>query len=61
MQVKREDPICVVKGKICPEHKVRSKAYSVTLEVDEGEDKIIDIKCHDCAAAAGNIFIADNI
>ncbi|XP_023312915.1 uncharacterized protein LOC111693009, partial [Anoplophora glabripennis] len=50
--VKKEHPICLVKGKICLEHKVRSKAYCVTLEV-EGEDKVIDIKCHDCAAAAG--------
>ncbi|KAL0098848.1 hypothetical protein PUN28_020793 [Cardiocondyla obscurior] len=25
VSVKREGPICVVKGKICPEHKVRKK------------------------------------
>ncbi|KAK2579099.1 hypothetical protein KPH14_008498 [Odynerus spinipes] len=53
VQLKREKSICTVKCRICSEHKVRSKAYSVTLILDEIEEKILDINCHDCAAATG--------
>ncbi|KAK2578407.1 hypothetical protein KPH14_012739 [Odynerus spinipes] len=53
VQLKREKSICTVKCRICPEHKVRSKAYSVTLILDQIEEKILDVNCHDCAAATG--------
>ncbi|XP_041975680.1 uncharacterized protein LOC121730623 isoform X2 [Aricia agestis] len=38
---------------MCPEHKVRTKAYNVTLVVNENDGVIISCECHDCAASAG--------
>lgn len=53
MQLKRDDKLCTVKCKICPEHKVHAKLYGCTLIVDEEEDIIISIQCHDCVASKG--------
>ncbi|XP_039302545.1 uncharacterized protein LOC105203324 [Solenopsis invicta] len=53
VQVKREGDLCIVKCRVCPEHRVRSKAYSTTLIINEATEKIIDVQCHDCAAATG--------
>lgn len=53
MQIKREGNICTVKGKICPEHKVRGKSYSQTITLDEQAEKVISCVCHDCAASSG--------
>ncbi|XP_060808563.1 uncharacterized protein LOC132903725 [Amyelois transitella] len=53
VQLKREGNICMVKCKICPEHKVHAKLYAVTLMVDENEEKVVSIQCHDCVAAQG--------
>ncbi|XP_011701495.1 PREDICTED: uncharacterized protein LOC105458122 [Wasmannia auropunctata] len=51
--LKRENTICTVKAKVCPEHRVRNKAYSVTLTVNEETESIINVECHDCAASSG--------
>lgn len=53
VEVKRERSICHVKGKVTPEHKVRSKMYSVMASLDEEEEKIVSVKCNDCAASEG--------
>lgn len=53
VEVKREGSLCILQCKICPEHKVRSKNYSVSLTVNEDEEKIIDIMCKDCPASEG--------
>ncbi|KAK5648563.1 hypothetical protein RI129_003455 [Pyrocoelia pectoralis] len=53
VQLRREGGVCFLKGKICPEHKVRNKGYSVTIEIDEREEMIKDIQCGGCAAASG--------
>ncbi|KAL0829803.1 hypothetical protein ABMA28_003286 [Loxostege sticticalis] len=53
VQLKREGNICTVKCKIFPEHKVHAKLYAVTLIVDEDEEKVTSIQCHDCVAAQG--------
>ena len=53
VQVQNNRNICTVKCKICPEHKVRAKLYSVTLTVDKDEEKVISVQCHDCVAAQG--------
>ncbi|KAJ0178237.1 hypothetical protein K1T71_006060 [Dendrolimus kikuchii] len=45
----RKNNICIVKGRVCPEHRVRSKAYSVTLTINEKSRKIQDVQCHDCS------------
>ncbi|KYN19357.1 hypothetical protein ALC57_08330, partial [Trachymyrmex cornetzi] len=43
---------CILKCKVCPEHRIHSKGYSVTLTVNEEDEKILDVKCHDCAASS---------
>ncbi|KAK4882184.1 hypothetical protein RN001_005503 [Aquatica leii] len=53
VRLSRKNNICIVKGRVCPEHRVRSKAYSVTLTVNEKSRKIQDVQCHECAASAG--------
>lgn len=53
VQLHRENGKCTVKCKICPEHKVRTKLYNVTLIVNENDSEIISCECHDCAASAG--------
>lgn len=53
MQLKREGSKCIVKCKLCPEHKVHAKQYNVSLIVDEAEDIIDDVQCYDCAASEG--------
>ncbi|KAL3265632.1 hypothetical protein HHI36_009837, partial [Cryptolaemus montrouzieri] len=51
VQLKWEGKICTVKCKNCPEHRVHAKLYTVTLIVDEDEEKETSIQCHDCLAA----------
>ncbi|XP_070168267.1 uncharacterized protein [Polyergus mexicanus] len=51
--LKRESSKFTVKARICPEHRVRSKSYSVILIVDEEEEKVFSVECHDCAASLG--------
>ncbi|CAH1961609.1 unnamed protein product [Acanthoscelides obtectus] len=53
VQLHREHGLCTLKCKMCPEHKVRSKAYNVTMVINENESEIISCQCHDCAASAG--------
>ncbi|CAH2094797.1 unnamed protein product [Euphydryas editha] len=53
VQLRRESDICTVKCRVCPEHKVRSKPYTVTFIVDEKNSIVISSQCHDCAASAG--------
>ncbi|KAH0548076.1 hypothetical protein KQX54_000144 [Cotesia glomerata] len=52
VQLSRKNNICIVKGRVCPEHRFRSKAYSVTLTINEKSRKIQDVQCHNCAASA---------
>ncbi|KAL0803217.1 hypothetical protein ABMA28_017318 [Loxostege sticticalis] len=53
----REIPIegnkCVLKAKVTPEHRIRSKMYTVSVTIDEDSETIEDIICDDCAASAG--------
>ncbi|CAG9793231.1 unnamed protein product [Diatraea saccharalis] len=53
VQLKRESNICTVKCRVCPEHKVRVKPYTVTVVVDEKNSIVKSTQCHDCAASAG--------
>ncbi|XP_046735004.1 uncharacterized protein LOC124404715 [Diprion similis] len=53
VQLKREGNICTVKRRVCPEHKVRSKAYVATITINEKDNEIQNVQCHDCAAATG--------
>lgn len=53
VQVKREDNICTVKGRITPEHNVRKKPYAVVVTCEEAEEVVLSVQCEDCAAALG--------
>nr|CAI5831935.1 unnamed protein product [Callosobruchus analis] len=53
VQVKREGTKCIVKCRVTPEHKVKSKPYHCTLVCDENDEKIESVLCHDCAAKQG--------
>ncbi|XP_028982529.1 uncharacterized protein LOC114841636 [Diachasma alloeum] len=48
-----DDGICTVKAKMCHEHKIRDKGYAVSVIIDENNLKILEAKCHDCAASKG--------
>lgn len=53
---------CIVKVKVCPEHKIREKNYSVIVIIDEEKELVEEAKCQNCAAAAGIIidFLLNN-
>ncbi|XP_023951326.2 uncharacterized protein LOC112055440 [Bicyclus anynana] len=53
VQLKRDGKMCTVKCKICPEHKVHAKLYAVTLVIDEEEEVVVSVQCHDCIASQG--------
>lgn len=53
VQVRRDGIFCTSKAQVCPEHKVRDKGYSVSVIIDEANERIEDAKCHDCAASEG--------
>ncbi|XP_031359073.1 uncharacterized protein LOC116182672 [Photinus pyralis] len=53
VELKRANSLCTLQCKICPEHKVRAKHYTVSMTVDEAEEKIVNVECKDCAASAG--------
>ncbi|RVE45127.1 hypothetical protein evm_010236 [Chilo suppressalis] len=53
VQVQRSGHVCTVKGKITPEHRIRSKAYCCTFRCDEKEETVLNVDCHDCAAQEG--------
>ncbi|CAH0389303.1 unnamed protein product [Bemisia tabaci] len=53
VEVRRDGDICYVKGKVTPEHRVRSPSYSVTCSIHELENKVLEAKCLDCVASEG--------
>ncbi|CAB3257902.1 unnamed protein product [Arctia plantaginis] len=53
VQVKREKDVCIVRGRITPEHNVHQKCYNVTATCNETEGHILSVQCEDCAAHLG--------
>ncbi|CAG9789634.1 unnamed protein product [Diatraea saccharalis] len=53
VQLKRDGKICTLKCKICPEHKIHANLYAVTMVIDEEEEVIRSVECHECVAAIG--------
>ncbi|KYN20025.1 hypothetical protein ALC57_07599 [Trachymyrmex cornetzi] len=53
VELKQEGCFCYIQGKVCPEHRVNSKLCSVSMLVDEKNEKVEYVKCDDCAASAG--------
>ena len=54
VKVKRTGSECTVQAKIVPEHRISKKLYTVTSNIDEHNDVVVDSVCEDCAASAGN-------
>ncbi|XP_046753088.1 uncharacterized protein LOC124416208 [Diprion similis] len=52
VELRREGSFCDVRGKVCPGHRVNSKAYNVSMMVDEKNESIDRVTCEDCAASA---------
>ncbi|KYQ59429.1 hypothetical protein ALC60_01545 [Trachymyrmex zeteki] len=50
VEICRQKTMYIIRAKICPEHKVRTKAYAVELTIDERKNKIKNVQCFDCAA-----------
>ncbi|KAK9717674.1 hypothetical protein QE152_g23604 [Popillia japonica] len=48
VQLKRETSKCIVKCKICPEHKVNAKQYKVCSVIDEVQEIVDKVPCYDC-------------
>ncbi|CAM1317993.1 Uncharacterised protein g6861 [Pycnogonum litorale] len=53
VQVRKTKSGCTVRAKITPEHKLRSKAYDVHIELDEESQKIVSVDCESCVASLG--------
>lgn len=53
VQLKRENGLCIVKGRLVPEHRVQQTPYHVTLVINEKELEVVSVECHDCPAASG--------
>lgn len=53
VQLKRENDLCMVRARICPEHRVRLKPYHVICNINEVRQEINQLECMDCAASAG--------
>ncbi|KAI4468042.1 hypothetical protein MML48_2g00016748 [Holotrichia oblita] len=49
----RENDVCTVRGRVCPQHKVKQKPYAVACKIEEKAKKIQSINCLDCVASAG--------
>lgn len=50
VELRRVSPKCLLKARICPQHKIRQKSYSIIASVDEGLNEIDYATCHDCVA-----------
>lgn len=55
MKVSRTGSICTVSAKVVPEHRISKKLYTVTCEIDEQNDTVINATCKDCPASTGII------
>ena len=45
MEIKRDNGMCTVRGRVCPEHKVIETGYTVISEIDEEEETINFVQC----------------
>lgn len=55
--MQRKNNVCTIKGKVCPEHKLKNKPYELILIINERQEKILKLKCQDCAASEGIILV----
>ena len=52
VELKCEGCFYYIQGKVCPEYRVNSKLYSVSMFIDKENEKIEYVKYNDCAASA---------
>ena len=55
VQVRRTRSECTLRATICPEQKVHSKPYSVTIIINEQNSAVKKAECRDCVASYGII------
>ena len=48
--------MCTVRGRVCPEHKVRETGYTVLNEIDDEEETINFVQFQNCPASAGTYY-----
>lgn len=53
VQVLREKGTCTVEAKICREHRIRNKNYTVRVVIKEEDNIVMSAVCNDCAASLG--------
>ncbi|XP_046743008.1 uncharacterized protein LOC124409445 [Diprion similis] len=53
VQVLREKGMCTVEAKICPEHRIRNKNYTVRVVINEKDNTVMSTICDDCATSMG--------
>lgn len=53
MEVKRDAGKCIVQCRISPEQRIRTKLNKVTAHIDEENETVLDVHCHDCKASEG--------
>ncbi|XP_011884086.1 PREDICTED: uncharacterized protein LOC105571227 [Vollenhovia emeryi] len=53
VSLRRQQSICTLKARVCPEHRVRNTPYTVTMLVNEEQKIINSVECEDCPAALG--------
>ncbi|KAG5863121.1 hypothetical protein JTB14_013063 [Gonioctena quinquepunctata] len=51
VQLKQQGALCELKAKITPEHKIKSRNYSVSCSINTKEKVVVNAKCHDCPAS----------
>ncbi|XP_039311283.1 uncharacterized protein LOC120359056 [Solenopsis invicta] len=51
VELRREKSLCHIRGKVCPEHRVNNKAYTISMLVNEETERVEYIRCEDCAAS----------
>ncbi|KAJ8953468.1 hypothetical protein NQ318_023587 [Aromia moschata] len=52
VQVRRENNTCTIRAKITPEHNVKKKQYAISCNINEEQENVIDVKCHDCLVSS---------
>jgi len=57
----KEEELCTVQAKMCPEHKINSALYIVEFKIDEKKEKVLSAKCQGCPASRGTCFISLNV
>ncbi|CAG9768311.1 unnamed protein product [Ceutorhynchus assimilis] len=61
VQLKQQAALCELKAKITPEHKIKSKNYTVLCVINTEEKEVVNTKCQDCAASEGGSTYDDSV